>query len=173
MLRRAATTARTFSALHACTAPRRLLGTGYTGPREAGYDEAEMSKLRALDDQPIFMLNLLKLVDLEKFGRYSAAVKGVFEELARGETVYAGRLRGAPVPVKGQDIDTSNYNMALLVKYPSISGFFKFIDSAEYQAAYPLRYEALEDGKSTLIPSFPMTGTATEGLPLKVPGAND
>ena len=31
----------------------------------------------------------------------------------------------------------------------------------------------MEDGKSTLIPSFPMAGTATEGLPLKVPGAND
>jgi len=159
--------------LAALLAQRRTLGAGYTGSREAGYDEAEMSRLRAIDDQPIFMLNLLKLVDLEKFGKYNAAVKGVFEELARGETVYAGRLRGAPVPVKGQDIDTSDYNVALLVKYPSISGFFKFIDSAEYQAAYALRYEALEDGKSTLIPSFPMAGTATEGLPLKVPGAND
>ena len=152
---------------------RRMLGAGYTGPREAGYDAAEMSRLRALDDQPIFMLNLLKLVDLEKFGKYNAAVKGVFEELAHGETVYAGRLRGAPVPVKGQDIDTSDYNVVLLVKYPSIRGFFQFIDSAPYQAAYPLRYEALDEGKSALIPSFPMTGTATEGLPLKVPGAND
>ena len=35
-----------------CTARRlgrRMLGAGYTGPREAGYDEAEMSKLRALE----------------------------------------------------------------------------------------------------------------------------
>ena len=32
-------------------ARHRMLGAGYTGPREAGYDEQEMSKLRALDDQ--------------------------------------------------------------------------------------------------------------------------
>ena len=155
------------------TAPRRAIGAGYTGRRESGYNEAAMNKLRALDDQPFFMLNLLKLVDLEAFGRYSAETASGFKELARGETVYGGRLRDAPVPVKGVDIDTSDYNFVLLVKYPSISGFFAFIDSPDYHRAYPHRLNALEDGKSTLIASFPLTGSATEGLVTKVPGADD
>ena len=39
-----------------------------------------------------------------------------------------------------------------------------------YQAAYPLRLrrEALEEGRSTRIPSFSIAGTSTEGLKTKV-----
>ena len=154
-----------------CLVSQRLLGAGYTGPRESGYDEVEMGKLRAMEDQPFFMINLLNVVDLEKFSQYSVATAGIFKELARGETIYVGRLRGAPVPVKGEGIDTSDYNVMMLVKYPSISGFFKFIDSPEYHAAYAHRFDMLENGKSALIASFPITGTATKGLATKVPGS--
>ena len=50
------------------SAARRMLGAGYTGPREAGYDEAAMNELRAMDpDTPFFMLNLLKVVDMEMY----------------------------------------------------------------------------------------------------------
>ena len=132
-----------------------------------------MSKLRGLEDQPFFMLNLLSIVDMDSFFKYNAETADIFRELAQGEAVYVGRLRGAPVPVKGKDIDTSDYNVMMLVKYPSTKGFFKFIDSPEYAAAYPHRFNCLEDGKSALIASFPVTGTATEGLATKVPGTND
>ena len=152
--------------------PRRL-GAGYTGPREAGYDEAELHKLRQLEDQPFFMLNLLKVIDMEEFSKYSANTASIFKDLAGGEAVYVGRLRGAPVPVKGEGVDTSDYNVMMLVKYPTVSGFFKFIDSPEYHAAYPHRFRSLEDGRSALIASFPITGSATEGLATKVAGAND
>ena len=101
-----------------CLVSQRLLGAGYTGPRESGYDEVEMGNLRAMEDQPFFMINLLNVVDLEKFSQYSVATAGIFKELARGETIYVGRLRGAPVPVKGEGIDTSDYNVMMLVKYP-------------------------------------------------------
>lgn len=151
-----------------------MLGAGYTGPREAGYDESAMNELRALDDQPFFMLNLLRIVDLEMYGKYNEKTATIFKEKTGGaEAIYGGRLREAPVPVKGKGVDTSDYNFMLLVKYPSISGFFRFIDSPEYHAAYPLRFGCLEDGKSTLITSFPIAGTATEGLATKVPGADD
>ena len=170
MLRRGA-----IAALRAPSAApqRRMIGAGYTGRREKGYDEAAMTALRSLPDQPFFMVNMLKVNDIEMFGAYSAATDGVFKEKARGETVYAGRLRGAPVPVRGDGLDTSEYNVVLLVKYPSIKNFFAFIDSAEYQAHYHLRVNALEDGKSSLVASFPMGGTATEGLQTKVPGSAD
>lgn len=151
----------------------RMLGAGYTGPREAGYDEIEMSKLRALEDQPFFMLNLLNVVDMEEFSKYDAKTDNIFRELARGEAIYVGRLRGAPAPVKGAGIDTSGYNVMMLIKYPSIVGFFKFIDSPEYLEAYPHRFRCLENGRSALIASFPIAGTATEGLATKIPGAND
>jgi uncharacterized protein (DUF1330 family) len=168
MLRAAAR--RPVRALTAPIARRRMLGAGYTGPREAGYDEVELSKLRALPDQPFFMLNLLNVSNMEEFSKYNVETAGIFKELAHGEAVYVGRLRGAPVPVKGEGVDTSGYNVMMLIKYPSVSGFFKFIDSPEYHAAYPHRFRSLEDGKSALIASFPITGSATEGLATKVPG---
>ena len=154
-------------------ARHRMLGARYTGPREAGYDEQEMSKLRALDDQPFFMLNLLNVCNMEEFSKYNAETATIFKELAGGESVYVGRLRGAPVPVQGAGIDTSDYNVMMLIKYPTISGFFKFIDSAEYHAAYPHRLRSLAEGQSALIATFPITGTATQGLATKVPGADD
>ena len=147
----------------------RMLGAGYTGAREAGYDEAAMSKMRAWEDQPFFMLNLLKIKDFEGWMRYQAASREPFIQLARGELVYAGGLRESLVPIAGIGIDTSDYNLLLLVKYPSSHGFFAFIDSPAYQAAYPYRHNALKDGKSALITSFPLMGTATEDIKTKAP----
>ena len=83
--------------------------------------------------------------------------------------VYAGGLRESLVPIAGIGIDTSDYNLLLLVKYPSSHGFFAFIDSPAYQAAYPHRYNALDDGKSALITSFPLMGSATEDIKTKAP----
>ena len=132
MLRRAATTARTFSALHACTAPRRLLGTGYTGPREAGYDDERTAGngprhtvLHAQPAQGGRYGNVLQVI--------GAATAGV--PYSRGESerriVYGGRLRGAPVPVKGVGIDTSDYNVLALIKYPKVKGFIDFTSTAQ------------------------------------------
>ena len=124
--------------------------------------------------QPFFMLNLLKIVDLDGWRQYSEQTSEPFKKLTRGgEVIYAGRLRGAPVPIKGEGIDASDYNTMLLVKYPSTKGFLDFIDSPEYQAAYTHRFHALEEGKSHLVATFPVAGSATEGLAVKVPGADD
>lgn len=169
---RSLATRRTVTAAFHRAGSRRMLGAGYTGPREKGYDAAEMDKFRALPDQPFFMLNLLKIADLGKWQEYSAATAEVFKQ-SGGEAVYVGQIGdrfNMPVLVKGDSVDTSGYSVMLLVKYPSLSGFFRFIDSPEYQAAYPLRLEALEEGKSTLIPSFPIAGSATAGLKTKIPG---
>ena len=73
--------------------------------------------------------------------RYQAASREPFVQLARGEVVYAGGLRESLVPIAGIGIDTSDYNLLLLVKYPSSHGFFAFIDSPAYQAAYPYRLQ--------------------------------
>ena len=140
-------------------AVRRTIGAGYTGKRESGYDEVEMNKLRALGEQPFFMLNLLKIVDLESWTKYYTAVDAKFNEVG-GENVYSGLLRDAPVPVKAVGIDTSDYSLLVLNKFPSANKFFEFVDSDVYQAAYPDRYKAFEDGKSSLIVSYPMVGSA-------------
>ena len=95
----------------------RMLGAGYTGAREAGYDEAAMSKMRAWEDQPFFMLNLLKIKDLEGWMRYQAASREPFIQLARGELVYAGGLRESLVPIAGIGIDTSDYNLLLVSRF--------------------------------------------------------
>ena len=146
-----------------------MLGAGYTGPREAGYDETAISKMRAWEDQPFFMLNLLKIKDFGEWAKYSDASRVPFIQLAQGEAVYVGRMSDSLVPIAGIGIDTSEYNLLLLVKYRSSKGFFAFIDSPEYQAAYHHRYNALEDGKSALITSFPLMGTATNDVETVVP----
>ena len=156
------------------TAPRRLIGAGYTGPREKGYDAAAMDAFRSLEDQPFFMLNLLKIDDFASWAKYSALCAELKEFQESGaETVYAGQVGDKfdmPVLVAGDEIDTSGYSLLLLVKYASKDGFFRFIDSPGYHAAYAHRLKALEDGKSTLIPSFPFAGSATQGLKVKIPG---
>ena len=125
--------------------------------------------MRAWDDQPFFMLNLLKINDFAGWAKYNDATRVPFVQLARGEVVYAGRMSDSLVPVSGIGIDTSEYNLLLLVKYPSSKGFFAFIDSPQYQAAYHHRYNALENGKSALITSFPLMGTATTDVETKEP----
>ena len=78
--------------------PRRDIGTGYTGEREAGYDQAAMDNLRSMGDQPFFMLNILKIVDMEAWTEYYTKVDEKFKEIG-AENVYSGLLRDAPVPV--------------------------------------------------------------------------
>ena len=76
--------------------PRRAVGAGYNGRRESGYDEAAMDELRAQGDQAFFMLNVLKIVDLESWNAYTAAVDAKFREIG-AENVYSGLLRDACV----------------------------------------------------------------------------
>ena len=133
--------------------PSRSLGAGYTGEREAGYDEAQMNELRALGDTPFVMLNLLKIVNLELWTNYYTAVDEKFKAVG-AENLYSGKMSGAPVPIKAEGIDTSEYNLVLLNKFPSADAFFELIDSAEYQAAYHFRFNSLEKGKSSLIVTF-------------------
>ena len=107
---RAAAARRTLSTLSTAMGfQRRLLGAGYTGPREAGYDEGEMNRLRALGDQPFFMLNLLKVVDMDKFFAYNSATAGIFKELLTillaiafwGDRVTATNIIGFLISVAG------------------------------------------------------------------------
>ncbi len=139
--------------------PRRAIGAGYTGEREAGYDEAAMRELRALGQTPIMVLNLLEIVDLEQWTKYAEGVDAKFKAVG-AENVYSGLLRDAPVPVRAAGIDTSDYSLVLLNKYPSADAFFELVDSDVYQAAYPHRLQACAKGKSSLIVTFPVTGTA-------------
>ena len=61
-------------------ASRRMIGSGYEGAREAGYDAAAMNELRALKhDQPFFMLNLLKVTDVDAWMKYCDLAQAAFE----------------------------------------------------------------------------------------------
>jgi uncharacterized protein (DUF1330 family) len=143
-------------------ASRRMIGSGYEGAREAGYDATAMNELRALKhDQPFFMLNLLKVTDVDSWMKYCDLAQAPFE-MCGAVNIYSGSLKGTPVPVKAEGIDTSDYNLVLLNRFPSTDAFFAFVDSPEYQAAYPYRIKGCEAGKTSLIVTLPMGGTATE-----------
>jgi uncharacterized protein (DUF1330 family) len=143
---------------------RRSIGAGYTGEREAGFDQAELDKLRAMGDAPFFMLNILKIVDLDAWTEYYTNVDAIFKEVG-AENVYSGLIRDAPIPVKALGIDTSDYSLVVLNKFPSANKFFEFADSDVYQENYHLRLKALARGKSSLLVTFPLAGSAVDHPP--------
>lgn len=108
------------------------------------------------DNTPVFMLNLLRFREqaaypddfqappcsgTEAYSRYSEAVLPLLEGVG-GEVVWQGR---PVVMVIGPD--DKDWNLMLLVRYPSKHAFLAMVGSDEYLAVVPHRTAALRDSR--------------------------
>lgn len=98
-----------------------------------------LERSRSGDDGPVVMLNLLAMKPnggFEKYGEYGQAVMPILEKIG-AEVVFSG-LGGKALIGSEQDWD-----LVLLVRYPSRATFLEMIASPEYQAIAHLRTDAL------------------------------
>jgi uncharacterized protein (DUF1330 family) len=88
---------------------------------------------------PVYMLNLLEFLPdggAERYAEYGAAVAPLFER-AGGKPIFAGR------PAESL-IAEGNWDMVLVVSYPTRQAFLDMVSSPEYQEIEHLRSEALQ-----------------------------
>lgn len=98
-----------------------------------------LERSRGDHDGPIVMLNLIALKPdggFEKYGLYGEAVAPLLE-LAGGRLAFSGAGSAALI---GSD---QEWDLVLLVEYPSREAFLEMIGSPEYQAIAHLRSEAI------------------------------
>ena len=104
------------------------------------------SALKALlnDDPggPVVMLNLLRFRPggRARYEQYMRALSESFLERVGAEVLYVGDGSTVLVAEPGQDWD-----MVLLVRYPSREAFSRMVADPEYQQVTHLRTEALEE----------------------------
>ena len=106
---------------------------------QAGF---EAFSARAVEDAPVTMLNLLRFKPeggRERYEEYGAAVAPLLER-AGARVAFLGESAPALLG-KGE------WDLVLLVEYPTRQAFLEMIGSAEYQAIGHLRTEALEEGE--------------------------
>jgi len=110
-----------------------------------------------IDDGPVVMVNLLKFrrrargsdeSGAEAYGRYAKAVAGLIEDLG-GRTVWRGRADQILIGASEQDWD-----MAVLVEYPTRRAFLEMVNLPEYQQIHSDRDSGLE--RTSLIACTPM-----------------
>jgi uncharacterized protein (DUF1330 family) len=97
---------------------------------------------------PVVMLNLIKLRTeggLERYAEYGAAVAPLLERVG-GRLLHAGRAGDAL-------IGAGDWDLVLLVEYPSHRAFLEMVLSSDYAAIAQLRTESLE--RSELHPVYP------------------
>jgi uncharacterized protein (DUF1330 family) len=112
------------------------------------------------DDKPIEMLNLLRFKEradgvdaddgisgAEAYARYGAAIGGHLERVG-AQVVWAGACNPALIGP-----DDPEWDMALVVRYPSRAAFLSMVQDPDYLAQARHRTAALAD--SRLIPSYP------------------
>ncbi len=110
-----------------------------------------LERSRSEDDGPIVMLNLLAMKPdggFEKYGLYGKAVAPLLER-AGGRLAFTG-VGG--VALIGSD---QNWDLVLLVEYPSRKAFLEMIGSPEYQAIAHLRSEAITTSELRPLESAP------------------
>ncbi|HJQ43410.1 MAG TPA: DUF1330 domain-containing protein [Jatrophihabitantaceae bacterium] len=120
-------------------------------PEQIGAFAAE-----AGNPDPVFMLNLLRFADranaelagadmsgFEAYGRYAAEVAPHLERVG-GEIVWAGSCAGPVIGPAGE------WDVAIVVRYPSRAAFLEMVGDADYLQTSRLRTAALAD--SRLIP---------------------
>jgi uncharacterized protein (DUF1330 family) len=97
---------------------------------------------RAGEDAPVTMLNLLRFKPQggrERYEEYGAAVAPLLERV------------GARVAFLGESapalLGRGEWDLVLLVEYPTRQAFLEMVGSADYQAIGHLRTEALEEGE--------------------------
>lgn len=98
-----------------------------------------LERSRSGDDGPVVMLNLLAMKPddgMERYMEYGAAVAPILAGIG-GEMIFSGTGRSALIG------DGRDWDLVLLVRYPSRTAFLEMIGSPEYQAIAHLRTEAL------------------------------
>lgn len=98
-----------------------------------------LERSRSDDDGPVVMLNLLAMKPdggMERYMEYGAAVAPILAGIG-GEMIFSGTGRSALIG------DSRDWDLVLLVRYPSRAAFLEMIGSPEYQAIAHLRTEAL------------------------------
>jgi uncharacterized protein (DUF1330 family) len=118
---------------------------------QAGF---EAFSARAGEDAPVTMLNLLRFKPeggRARYEEYGAAVAPLLEQVD-ARVAFLGE--SAPALLGKEEWD-----LVLLVEYPTRQAFLEMIGSAEYQAIAHLRTEALEEG------ALHPLSTASELLP--------
>ena len=126
-------------------------------------DESQIRELVSrIDDGPVVMVNLLKFrkqathaseSGAEAYARYAKVVGGLIEDLG-GRTVWRGKadqiLIGDP---------ETDWDMAVLVEYPTRRAFLEMVNLPEYQQIHEDRESGLE--RTSLIACTPI-GDGTE-----------
>jgi len=121
-----------------------------------------LAEMRSRDPQePVYMLNLLKYRDTARggFGVDGLSGQAAYQEYGRrfaelnprfgGEPIWMGR---AHVSIIGDE----NWDLVILVRYPTRKQFLDMIADPDYQAIAPIRAAALED--SRLVESSALLG---------------
>ncbi|HWA54952.1 MAG TPA: DUF1330 domain-containing protein [Solirubrobacterales bacterium] len=106
---------------------------------QAGF---EAFSARSGKEGPVTMLNLLRFKPeggRERYEEYGAAVAPLLERVG-ARVVFAGE--SAPAL-----LGRGEWDLVLLVEYPSRKAFLEMIGSTDYQAIGHLRTEALEEGE--------------------------
>lgn len=121
-------------------------------------DESQIRELVSrIDDGPVVMINLLKFRDraagdgvsgAEAYGRYAQAVAGMIESFG-GRMLWRGRADQILIGDSEHDWD-----MAVLVEYPTRRAFLEMVNLPEYQQAHRDRSAGLE--RTSLIACTPI-----------------
>ena len=109
-----------------------------------------------LDTGPIVVLNLLKFNPGDSLSTYLEYIRRVMSECSGSgiELVYAGNLKEQ---IQG---DIGDWDVVLVVRYPSRRSCYEMFRSIEYQAINPLAEAALE--RRVLWPSEPVLPYKTQ-----------
>ncbi|MBW2061706.1 MAG: DUF1330 domain-containing protein [Deltaproteobacteria bacterium] len=94
------------------------------------------------DEKPVVMINLLKFKPeggVESYAKYSETSLRLISELG-GRILYYGQYE---MPLIGNE----DWDVVILVEYPSRAAFLKMVQNKEYQAAVHYRREALTDSR--------------------------
>lgn len=116
-------------------------------------EEEQIRKLAGRGDSgPLVMLNLLRfrenalgpaegMTGAESYGRYSAEVGPILDRFG-GRVITALHCEDGVIgPTEPE------WDMVIVVEYPSASAFLQMIGSEDYLAAYPYRAAALADSR--------------------------
>ena len=117
---------------------------------------ADDDKLLALaakpGDEPVVMLNMLRYRDVAESGYGVDGMGGedAYREYGRRFAELNPRFGGEPIWMGAADISVigdEDWDVVILVRYPSRSAFVAMFNDPDYQAIAPIRAAALADSR--------------------------
>jgi len=118
-------------------------------------DKAAAAFAKRAAEGPVFMLNLLEFRrdgGAERYNEYGAAVAPLLEKVG-GRPIFAARAAEALI---GQ----GEWDLMVLVEYPTRQAFLEMVSSPEYQQIAHLRTEALQRSELRALDSLDLPQTA-------------